>query len=352
MCQGSLDLRSLKNVNAAMKPLNTVISCIAVYWRADSAKVEPEILHLSAAPTKESSFGVGASDGCAVCFVGQLRKFSETAEGLRDKLLTSLAADGVRVDAFAAAEEGGPYSIGAFAEHGIKLRKYTWRKHQADAEIEQDFRSKIADKPGALGFYQTLKGSWMSPMFGNFGNAMRFYGLERDCVDMIKEAEREDQKQYTYVVRTRPDLLWTVPHPALSLHSLNRLWVLEGESWLGINGRHMVGDRSMVLTLYDRLRVLEAFDPVVRGMTSKSPNDEGFLEAIAEKHGALLGKIEGFGYLPENPAWATTAWRLKIKIPVYQTEVDRAMHASEKWKQKFVWKRVSEERIQLAQGQL
>jgi hypothetical protein len=63
-------------------------------------------------------------------------------------------------------------------------------------------------------------------------------------------------RDYDWLVLTRSDFLWPLPHPDLRLLSERRIYAFDGEQWGGICGRHLVVHRRLAE------RLLGLYDPV------------------------------------------------------------------------------------------
>jgi len=113
------------------------------------------------------------------------------------------------------------------------------------------------------------------------------------CLDMIQEAERQDRRLYTHVIRTRPDLFWYGEHFDLALLSTpnTTFWHPAGPPWgsstFSFLDWHFVLSRSEG----DILRTLASFRPDSRGAEANLLNHgmEHLLEQIARNKASLSG---------------------------------------------------------------
>lgn len=281
---------------------------------------------------------LAASDKfAAVCFIGQFRNLNETKEKLWSHLLTPITAGGVWVDVFIAGSPGGPFGIADFEppthNRRVKLRDSRWRPEPSPEEFDHEI-IKSAPKE-AVEHYRHSPGEWIGPGFGQAGNTLKILNHELECSDMIQQRESGGNVVYTWVMRTRPDILWLIPHFPFSLFSTDKIWHWDSEMWNGLNSRHMVGGRDfMVNQFLRRYELIRDGDPVIYRMNCSvvecakepllDPNSwknptkgqyligETFDRYVAEKYATPVGTMPTLGYLVDCPSWSP-CWRKYLK---------------------------------------
>jgi hypothetical protein len=112
-------------------------------------------------------------------------------------------------------------------------------------------------------------------------------------------------RSYDWLVLTRSDFLWPLPHPDPGLLSERRIYAFDGEQWGGVCGRHLVVHRRLagrLLSLYDpvfadpaRLRRRLDRDSVAAGWTLMN------LERLQAARLKELGLLRRLSYLPYVP---------------------------------------------------
>merc|ERR1711957_316596 len=130
------------------------------------------------------------------------------------------------------------------------------------------------------------------------------------CKEMIEKQEEARGMRYKWAARSRPDLMWMVPHPPLSLmDTVNQIWVPEGEDYDGINVRHAIGLRDLVVpTLLSRLDFVLNGDPIALNMPYGA-NDETLNRRILEGKGIKVGRYDTPAHLSPCPQWSLSCWR-------------------------------------------
>jgi hypothetical protein len=112
-------------------------------------------------------------------------------------------------------------------------------------------------------------------------------------------------RDYDWLVLTRSDFLWPVPHPHPRNLSRRRIYVLDGEQYGGICGRHLIVPRRLVE------RVLSVYDPVftdaerLRRRLERRSEAAGWewwnLERFQAARFKELGLLRRLTYLPYLP---------------------------------------------------
>lgn len=149
---------------------------------------------------------------------------------------------------------------------------------------------------------------------------------------MIREEEMSKAQRYDRVIRTRPDLKWLIPHPPLSLFTTDRVWLLNGQHFGGVNNRHVIGSRDSVFKLLDRQRLIFEGDPIIFKMNNWEvhQNDEYYMKVIGDEHQIKWGEMQYPGYLVSNPAWVISGWRRPGAG--YAEEYGTALETEKKWR--------------------
>lgn len=304
-------------------------------------------------------------DRCAVCFIGELRGLNETIDSLRRNLLGPIASTGVTVDVFVAAARKGPFGIVDFglasteklnvSNSGpewlprVAIRDFRWQP-EPSVEVLQDMITSVVPKK-ALEHYK-IPGAWMGPIFGQPGNDIRIYRHEAECVEMLQQREQAFNMRYKWVMRTRTDFLWLVPHPPLSLINTGMLWTFDTEAYGGVNTRHAVGGRDeMVAGTLSKMKMLQSGDPLVYKMHSDGKSaeipqgDEFFSKITLESLSIQVGLIPTPAYLVETPSWSTSSWRNAAGLKTYDAEVKAATSNSAQWKLGSCWVQIAHDKL-------
>jgi len=315
------------------------------------------IQYSSSSSTDSVSAKVG--NRCAVCFTGELRGLNQTSDSLRRYLLEPIASTGVFVDVFVAAARKGPFGITDFGiESGDKsdasnsdpellprvaIQDFRW-KSELSPKALQDIITVSAPKE-ALAHYTKMPGVWLGPAFGQPGNGLRIYHHEAECVEMIQQWEQAHEMKYKWVISTRTDFMWLAPHPPLSLISTNMVWTFDTEAFGGVNDRHVVGGRDvMVSGVLSKMKMLASGDPVVFKMHNGSSTsgweqgDELFSKIVLDSQNIHVGLMPTLAFLLECPSWSTFGWRPYMQsaseVPLsskYASEVNGAKQSAAQW---------------------
>jgi len=327
-----------------------------------------QLLQIQLDTPRHAPVGPAPGQSCAVCFIGQLRNLNQTRDSISRNFLAPIAAAGVGVDVFVASSMGGPFLVSDLElPNGVAIRDFSWQQEPSVPALEA-LISGAATPRAAVEHYKSTPGYWLGPAFGQPGNMLRVYRHEAKCVEMFQEWEFAHNMRYTWVVRTRPDFLWSVPHPPLSLFSTDMLWTMDTESYAGMNGRHVVGGRGLMIKgMLSKLKLLASGDPVVYKMnlsefpsdtpssgTSSHMGDELFAKKVVDDQGIHLARFPTIASLVECPSWSN-CWRALISqsahvnFTVYPLEQQAAAANAARWQSpKACWQQSSRDVINIS----
>lgn len=121
--------------------------------------------------------------------------------------------------------------------------------HREVENISERFR---AEAPRWWRASADIQGNWLgcwSPYTGGprrEGSGLCMSYVWKTCLELIRKHEISRGQQYTLVVQTRPDLVWSHPHPPATYFEGSAVWIPEGSDWGGLNDRHAVIERSLL----------------------------------------------------------------------------------------------------------
>jgi len=307
-----------------------------------------QLLQIHVEAPRRAPAGPAPGQSCAICFIGQLRNLDQTRESISRNFLAPIAATGVGVDVFVASSTGGPFSVSDFElPSGVAIRDFRWQPEPSVLALEA-LVSGAATPKAAIEHYKLTPGYWLGPAFGQPGNGIRIYRHEAECVEMFQHWELTHSMRYTWVVRTRPDFLWAVPHPPMALFSTDRMWTMDTEGYSGMNERHVVGGRDLMIKgLLSKLKLLASGDPIVYKMNLTeilgdwpySPSymcDELFAKKVVDDQGIHLASFPTIASLVECPSWSN-CWRAfankttDFNFTVYPQEQQAAAAYAARW---------------------
>ena len=104
------------------------------------------------------------------------------------------------------------------------------------------WRQLAALAPGFLG------GSGLDGTIGSGAIIMYWREMLRDCLSS------SILDTYEWLVITRSDFLWEVPHPQVNLLDPERIYVMDGEKYGGISDRHIIFHRTLADRILDIAR--------------------------------------------------------------------------------------------------
>src|SRR5262245_43444367 len=169
----------------------------------------------------------GAPNRALVVVLGQTRAWELTVERFFSEVLDELGAD----LALCGGERDVPRN--PFYERA----SYVWRKPELD-DWKEMYDREVGDSswrallhPGGHIFGEDTEG----PTQRSSGLQILFRKLLREELERGGLVDR-----YDWLIITRSDFLWPVPHPDLSNLSSRRIYVLDGEQYGGVCDRHFV----------------------------------------------------------------------------------------------------------------
>jgi hypothetical protein len=207
-----------------------------------------------------------ATNDIAICVVGGARTFNETFPSILRNLIGGLTGDSKFGNAPETTERRRP-NIFVFAFLVVADQTYAaqilsiYADHFAPyfgGDIRVDTSS---GKPSLRGF-NNLKAKFDPTFRSVITNQMNYLRV----YSMVKEAELSRGRRFGWIVRTRPDFEWVLPHPPLWLLQswaerdrtslgLRTAFVPDSEHWRGANDRHMVIPRSFAAYFLGMLKL-------------------------------------------------------------------------------------------------
>lgn len=183
-------------------------------------------------------------DRVLVAIVAETRAWELTAESLYSNVLDVLDAD----LALCVGDHESPNPL-------YERAKFVWRTPEPDDLGElydrkaggRDWRLLLT--PGAQ-----LLGGIEDPKIKEIGSGAIVLYFRQFLAESIERAGIVDD--YDWLIVTRSDLLWPIPHPSTRYLSSLRIYALDGEGYGGVGDRHLIVPRRYVK------RFLEVPDPV------------------------------------------------------------------------------------------
>jgi hypothetical protein len=230
-------------------------------------------------------------DRVLVAVVAETRAWEVTAESFFANVLDPLDAD----LALCVGDHESPNPMHERARFVWRTKEpKSWREEYDRKTGGSDWRVLL--KPGA----QLLGGIEGSDELGSGAIVQYFRQFLKESIEREGIAEG-----YDWLVVTRSDLLWPVPHPSTRYLSARHIYALDGEGYTGLCDRHLVVPRRYVR------RALEVPDPIFSdprslkrqldriGLAQDWPvfNPERFLAARFR----ALGLLRRVRYLPYVP---------------------------------------------------
>jgi hypothetical protein len=188
--------------------------------------------------------GRAQRDRVLVAVVAETRAWQVTAESFFSNVLDVLDAD-------LALCVGDHESPNPFYERA----KFVWRTREPDAWAELYDRKaggpgwRVLLTPGAQ-----LLGGIEDPEIEEIGSGAIVLYFRQFLRESIEREGIADE--YDWLVVTRSDLFWPLPHPSTRYLSSRRIYALDGEGYGGIEDRHLIVPRRYVR------RFLDVPDPV------------------------------------------------------------------------------------------
>ncbi len=197
--------------------------------------------------------------------------------------------------------------------------RYVWRFRPPDEDWAEAFdrsaghsRWRVLLQPGAH-LFGGVKDADNPPFEGSLSAAPLYFRR------FLKESMEGSAltRAYDWLVVTRSDFLWRVPHPGIGVLSDRRIYLLDGEQYGGVEDRHIVVPRRFVdpvLSLTDPIYT----DPegLKRYLDRRSAmNDWAFLNierflAACLKRSGLWPRVRHLPYVPYlvRAPGGETAW--------------------------------------------
>jgi hypothetical protein len=175
-----------------------------------------------------------------VAVMAETRAWEITAQGLVENVLDPLGAD----LALCVGDHEDPNPL-------YERAKFIWR-----AEEPEDWGELYDRKAGGPGWRTLLKpgAQLFGPIEPEVGSGAIVLYYRQFLRESIERAGIADD--YDWLVVTRSDMLWPIPHPSTRYLSDRHLYALDGEGYGGIGDRHLI-----VPGRYLR-RFLEVPDPI------------------------------------------------------------------------------------------
>jgi hypothetical protein len=275
----------------------------------------------------------GPGDGTTrtlVVILGQTRAWELTVDSFISNVLDELGAD-LALCGGDRDERGNPF---------YERAKFVWQTPEPD-----DWAEVYDRTVGDSSWRVLLSGTPSENLFGGIKDtekpqvgmgALQMY-IRRFLRESLERAGITEA--YDWLVVTRSDFLWPLPHPDLRYLSKRRIYVLDGEHYGGVSDRHVIVPRRHVK------RFLRVPDPVFtdperlrRQLDRRSAaqdwpflNPERFLAARLKDLG-LWRRVRFLPYVPflVRPPGGPTAWSVgefdeeRGYYVKYPTELERS----------------------------
>ena len=288
------------------------------------------------------SFGSGARERVLVAVVAETRAWEVTAESFFSNVLDVLDAD-------LALCVGDHESPNPFYDRA----KFVWRTREPDDWAEFYDRKaggpdwRVLLTPGAQ-----LLGGIDDPEIEEFGSGAIVQYYRQFLNESIEREGIADD--YDWLVVTRSDLLWPIPHPGTRSLSAHRIYALDGEGYGGVEDRHMIVPRRYVRRFLavpgpiftDPVGLRQRLDLISVAQDWHVLNPERFLAARLKQ----LGLSRRLRYLPYVPYLVrapgdSTRWTRGVldeehgAFIKYPTELERSRIAQRFVSDRESWKR-------------
>ena len=271
--------------------------------------------------------GAGSQERVLVTVMAETRAWELTSESFFTHVLDVLGAD----LALCVGDHEAPNPL-------YERAKYVWRADEPDDWADLYDRKaggpgwRILAEPGG----QLLGGTEDPELEEDGSGAIVLYFRQFLAESIEREGIADD---YDWLVLTRSDLLWPVPHPSTRFLSSRHIYALDGEGYGGVEDRHLIVPRRFVR------RFLEVPEPIFSDperlrreldRTSALPgwpvlNPERFLAARLRELG-LWRHVRFLPYVPYavRPPSGPTRWSEGILDEArgyyvkYPTELERS----------------------------
>jgi hypothetical protein len=284
--------------------------------------------------------GKGAPERVLVAVAAETRAWELTADSLFSNVLDVLGAD----LALCVGDHETPNPL-------YERARFVWRTVEPNNWSEEFDRKaggsgwRALLKPGA----QLLGGIEDAEEFGSGAIVLYFRQFLAESIEREGIADR-----YDWLVVTRSDLLWPIPHPSTRYLSDRHIYALDGEGYGGVGDRHLVVPRRFVE------RFLQVPAPIFSDPEALKPeldrisvaldwpvlNPERFLAARLKSLG-LWRHVRFLPYVPYavRPPGGSTRWAEGVLdeergyYVKYPTELERSQIAQRFVRDQDSWRR-------------
>jgi hypothetical protein len=179
--------------------------------------------------------GNGQQGRALVAVMAETRAWEITAQSLFENVLDPLGAD----LALCVGDHEGPTPLHERA-------KFVWRAEEPD-----DWGELYDRKAGGPGWRTLLKPG--AQLFGPIEPEVASGAIVQYYRQFLKESiERAGVvDDYEWLVVTRSDLLWPIPHPDTRYLSGRHIYALDGEGYGGVGDRHLIVPRRFVTSFLE-----------------------------------------------------------------------------------------------------
>ena len=148
--------------------------------------------------------------------------------------------------------------------------------------------------------------SFLAPVLGRTGSLFELQQAQQ-CWNWLEGHETRRQQEYKWVVSTRLDFWWLVPHPSLTEmthrhteHS-SRVWIPTGQDWGGVNDRHAIMGRHAASKYLQRWSAVHSGLVVNMSAHTERPlagmNSEKFLDLVLTYSGLSVSRYAASQFL-------------------------------------------------------
>lgn len=184
-----------------------------------------------------------------VVALAETRAHELTFDAFKRNLLDRLGAD------LALCVGDGPREVpNPFYEHA----KYVWKFAESRLAGAEDWSAALDELAGGRDWRCLLEvpDTWMSgvkdPIHEWPGNGHILIVFREFLRRQMEAAGVLDR--YDWFVITRSDMMFPLPHPDLALFSPDKVWIPDGERWLGFTDRHILVSRKHIRQVLDVTR--------------------------------------------------------------------------------------------------
>jgi len=207
------------------------------------------MLSIAVAPQEQTT---ATNQPVAVCLIGRLSGLERVAERLAVNLLLPLQADVFAYTTVAsvrsASVRDGQHllALPGLVEVVVEQEDVTKMLHKAMRKAHGD-KWRLA-----LRLTERVNGYWLGGLLQSDGakrsstGLLQIYALHR-CLGMIERSEQVGGSSYDWIVKSRFDFFWEMPHMPMSQFSKDAIWIPAGMDCFGLNDRHALVPRSSIL---------------------------------------------------------------------------------------------------------